>query len=79
MYSIFFRENELLRPFRVFHEAFSPYIDEYCGYILFIHYRGGFFYVYGLGKILIVRLWTVEGPFSISVDSNRSLTVNILN
>ena len=46
--------------------------------ILFVHYIGGFFSVYGPGRIPIVRLWTVEEPFSISVDSNGSLSVNIL-
>ena len=46
---------------------------------MFIHYRGGFFYVYGLDRILIVCLWTVDEPFSISVDSNGSLTVNTVS
>ena len=46
--------------------------------IMFIYYRGGFFSFYRIDRILIVRSWTVEEPFSISVDSNGSLTVNIL-
>ena len=45
---------------------------------LFIHSRGGFFSVYGLNRILFLRLWTVEETFSLFKYFNGSLSVNIL-
>ena len=70
-----------MRPFSAFHEVSTLHMDKYCGYYsvyILQFYKGGFISVYGPDRILIVRLWTVEEPFSISVDSNGSLSVNIL-